>query len=244
MIGLIRGRIFSKAADHVVIDTGGETGGVGYVIHCAERTLAALPAEGGAAALFTDLVVREDLLQLLGFPSLEEREFHRMVTSVQGVGARLGLAISGHLDPERAARALALGDAAALRAVPGVGPKLAARIVAELKDKAPLLMVAGRNPGQTAMGSAPAAPPPEPAPSAAPAARMAAQAPSTASVAPAAASDALSALTNLGYPAGEAAAAIATVSDAASGAGETGEAGAMGAPALIRAALRHLAPKP
>ncbi|MEL6236676.1 MAG: Holliday junction branch migration protein RuvA [Pseudomonadota bacterium] len=241
MIGLIRGRIFSKASDHVVIDTGGETGGVGYVIHCAERTLAALPAQGGMAALFTDLVVREDLLQLLGFANLQEREFHRMVTSVQGVGARLGLAISGHLEPERAARALALGDAAALRAVPGVGPKLAARIVAELKDKAPLLMAAGPIPAQAAMGSAPAAPPPEQAPSAPPAARMAAPAPSPASVAPAAASDALSALTNLGYPAGEAASAIATVSGKA---GETGEAGGATTPALIRAALRHLAPKP
>ncbi|MEM9048763.1 MAG: Holliday junction branch migration protein RuvA [Pseudomonadota bacterium] len=229
MIGMLRGTVALKAEGHVILDAGG----VGYVVYCAERTLAELPVAGGQAALFTELLVREDLLQLFGFTTREERDFYRMITAVQGVGARLGLAITGHLRPENAARALALGDSASIRAVPGVGPKLAARIVAELKDKAPALMAIGSGQTRPAMGSAPE-PLPEPAPAAAPSARMAGPAPFPEALNPTPTADALSALTNLGYPAGDAAAALAEAAHATPDADTA---------ALIRAALRQLAPK-
>lgn len=229
MIGLVRGRVALKRDGQVIL----EAGGVGYVIYCAERTLAGLPAEGGHAVLFTDLLVREDLLQLFGFASLQERDFYRMITSVQGVGARLGLAITGHLRPEQAARALALGDSATIRAVPGVGPKLAARIAAELKDKAPALMALGSGETRPATGSE-AEPLPEQAPAAAPAAREAGPAPGPATPAQNATADALSALANLGYAPGDAAAALAEAAEAEAAADTA---------TLIRAALQRLAPK-
>ena len=94
-----------------------------------------MPAPGEAVALYTDLLVREDLLQLFGFPTLAEREWHRLLTTVQGVGAKAALAILGALGTEGLARALALGDATAIRAAPGVGPKIAQRVVLELKRK-------------------------------------------------------------------------------------------------------------
>lgn len=224
MIGLVRGRLALRAADHVLIDTGGPWGGVGYVVHVSDRTLAGLPPPGGDVALWTELLVREDLHQLVGFPTLAEREWHRLLTSVQGVGARLALAILGRLGPEGVARALATGDTGALRAAPGVGPKLAARIAVELRDKAPAVMAMGW--AEAAPAALPAAPLPVPVPAAAPA--PVAPAPA----AHAAAAEALSALANLGYGPGEAAAAVA---EAAAAGGDT--------PALIRAALRALAPK-
>ncbi|GIX13993.1 MAG: Holliday junction ATP-dependent DNA helicase RuvA [Paracoccaceae bacterium] len=230
MIGLVRGHVVLRGTDHVLIDTGG----VGYVVHCAERTLAGLPAPGGVAVLYTELIVREDLLQLLGFPSPAEREFWRMLTTVQGVGARLALAISGHLGPETGARVLALGDVAAVRAVPGVGPKLAQRVVAELREKAPLLMALP--PGQAQPAMVPGGPGtlPEPAaPAAAPPARMAGPAPDAEPQGRSAIAEALSALVHLGYPTGEAAAAVAACAEAAPDADTAG---------LIRAALRRLAP--
>ena len=95
MIGRLVGRIDYRAADHVLIDVGG----VGYLVHCSERTLQALPGPGEHAALYTDLVVREDLLQLIGFTSLAEKEWHRLLTGVQGVGAKASLAILGALGP-------------------------------------------------------------------------------------------------------------------------------------------------
>jgi holliday junction DNA helicase RuvA len=216
MIGKISGRLDYCGADHVLIDTGG----VGYLVHCSERTLAAMPDPGEAVALYTDLIVREDLMQLIGFRTLAEREWHRLLVSVQGVGARGALAILGTLGAEGVARALSLGDAAAIRAAPGIGPKIAQRIVLELRAKAPALVAMG------AVGAAPAAAPParrgrSPAPAAlATAADTDAQA----------AADALSALVNLGYGEGEAAAAVA------------GAEQGLDAPGLIRAALRALAP--
>ncbi|WP_212525535.1 Holliday junction branch migration protein RuvA [Actibacterium sp. MT2.3-13A] len=221
MIGKIAGRIDYRGTDHVLIDVHG----VGYIVYASDRTLAALPGPGEAVALYTDLVVREDLLQLYGFPTLFEKEWHRLLTSVQGVGAKASMAILGTLGAEGVGRAIALGDAAAVKAAPGVGPKLAQRVVNELKDKAPAVMaLGGRLPA--AMGAAPAE---VIEGGAAPAAPTARPAPSAS-----AQSEALSALGNLGYAPGEAAAAVAEAAGASPDADT---------PALIRAALRLLAPK-
>ena len=129
-----------------------DTGGVGYIVHCSERTLAAMPAPGGAVALYTDLLVREDLMQLYGFRTLAEREWHRLLMTVQGVGAKAALAILGALGTEGVARALSLGDATAIRAAPGVGPKIAQRVILELKAKAPVVMAMGAHGAAPAMG--------------------------------------------------------------------------------------------
>ncbi len=221
MIGRIAGRVEYKGEDHVLIDVRG----VGYIVYCSDRTLAALPGPGEAAALFTDLLVREDLLQLFGFLSLVEKEWHRLLMTVQGVGAKASLAILGTLGPDGVSRAIALGDINAVKAARGIGPKTAQRVVLELKDKAPVVM---------AMGAAVAPSPAQdigeviegiiPGPQAAPAPRAA----------PSAQAEALSALGNLGYGMGEAAGAVAQA------AGDLPEAGTS---ELIRAALRLLAPK-
>ncbi|MAM25010.1 MAG: Holliday junction branch migration protein RuvA, partial [Rhodobacteraceae bacterium] len=139
MIGKITGRIDLRAPDHVLIDTGG----VGYIVHCSERTLAALPGVGEHVALYTDLVVREDLMQLFGFRTLAEKEWHRLLTSVQGVGAKASLSILGALGPDGVSRAVALGDWNAIKAAKGIGPKIAQRVVLDLKDKAPAVMAMG-----------------------------------------------------------------------------------------------------
>jgi Holliday junction DNA helicase RuvA len=222
VIGKVSGRVDHRGSDHVLIDTGG----VGYLVYCSERTLAALPEPGGAVALYTDLLVREDLMQLFGFRTLAEREWHRLLMTVQGVGARAALAILGTLGAEGVARALSLGDVGAIRAAPGVGPKLAQRVVLELRAKAPAVMAMGASGAAPAMVSGRPETLPEPAPAAAPAAPMAASPGGDAQ----ARADALSALVNLGYGEGEAAAAVA---------GAAGE----DAAAMIRAALRALAPK-
>jgi len=99
MIGKIAGRIDYRGSDHVLIDVRG----VGYIVYVSDRTMAALPGPGEAVALYTDLVVREDLLQLYGFPTLLEKEWHRLLTSVQGVGAKASMAILGTLGAEGSA---------------------------------------------------------------------------------------------------------------------------------------------
>ena len=225
MIGKVAGRIDYVADDHVLI----EAMGVGYEIYCSPRTLAKLPGAGEAAALYTQMLVREDLMQLFGFPTREEREWHRLLTSVQGVGAKVGLAILGTLGVEGAARAITLGDAAAVKAAPGVGPKLAQRIVLELKGKAPALMPMG------GAASTPAEAPVIDDGDAAPKAKAKPKPNVDNSAAAAAANaraDALSALVNLGYHEGEAATAVAMV-----------EAEGVDADvnALIKAALKALA---
>ncbi len=139
MIGKISGRLDWRGADHVLIDVRG----VGYIVFVSDRTLAGLPGVGEAVALYTELVVREDLLQLFGFPSMIEKEWHKLLTTVQGVGAKAAMAILGTLGAEGAARAITLGDARAVQSAPGVGPKLAQRVILELKSKAPGLMAAG-----------------------------------------------------------------------------------------------------
>jgi len=232
VIGRLAGQVAGRGHDHVVLDVGG----VGYVVHVSERTLAALPGEGGAAVLHTDLLVREDLLQLFGFLTPQERAWHRLLTSVQGIGARASLAILGALGPEGVGRAIALGDWAAVRAAPGVGPKLAQRVVNELKDKAAEVMAMGASAPAVASAVASAAPgaPPAAAPTAAPtAAPDATAAPPSAPGAAQAQADALSALVNLGYAPAEASAAVARAAT---------EAPTAGTGALIRAALRALAP--
>jgi Holliday junction DNA helicase RuvA len=217
VIGRLAGRLAHRGTDHVMIDVGG----VGYIVHVSDRTLAALPPVGEAVALFTDLLVREDLLQLYGFLTPSEKEWHRLLMTVQGIGAKGSMAILGTLGADGVSRAIAIGDWTAVKAAPGVGPKIAQRVVIELKDKAPAVM---------AMAGAVAAPVPamageviEPV---APA--------STRRVESSAQADALSALSNLGYAPGEAAAAVATAAGDLPGA--TPE-------ALIRAALRLLAPR-
>lgn len=220
MIGRLTGRIGLKADGQVLIDVGG----VGYVVHVSDRTRASLPPLGDIAVLWTELLVREDLLQLMGFQTVEEREWFRLLTTVQGVGAKAALAVLGTLGPDGLSRALALGDPTAIRAAPGVGPKLAQRVVLELKGKAPAMMAMGL------AGSAPADDPPVIEPSAPARTRKAPSPPRP----PAATAEALSALTNLGYGQGEAAQAVAEA------AGEMPEADT---PALIRAALRRLAPR-
>ena len=219
MIGKITGRIEYRAADHLLIDVRG----VGYLVYCSERTLAALPGVGEVVAVYTDLVVREDLMQLFGFQTLVEKEWHRLLTSVQGVGAKASLAILGALGPDGVSRAIALGDWNAVKAAKGVGPKIAQRVVLDLKDKAPGVMAMSGTLAQ-AQGDVPAQVIETPI-----ARKPVASAP-TAS----AQSEALSALSNLGYGPGDAAGAVAQA------AGEIPDAET---PALIRAALKLLAPK-
>ena len=139
MIGSLKGRIEYKATDHTLIDVSG----VGYLVYCSERTLSLLPSDGEYVTIFTELVVREDLLQLYGFLTFAEKEWHRLLCSVQGVGAKGALAIQGILSVEALSRAILLSDWATVKSAPGVGPKIAQRIVNELKEKAPKVMAMG-----------------------------------------------------------------------------------------------------
>jgi Holliday junction DNA helicase RuvA len=133
MIGKLKGTIDSYGEDFVILDVHG----VGYQVHCSARTLQTLPAVGEAATLAIETHVREDLIRLYGFASDVEREWFRLLQTVQGVGAKVALAVLGTLKPAELANAIALRDRAAVSRTPGVGPKVAERIVTELKDKAP-----------------------------------------------------------------------------------------------------------
>ncbi|HEX2654001.1 MAG TPA: Holliday junction branch migration protein RuvA [Xanthobacteraceae bacterium] len=133
MIGKLKGRIDSYGDDFVIVDVGG----VGYVVHCSVRTLQALPSVGEAVALAIETHVREDQIRLFGFFSDIEREWFRLLQTVQGVGAKVALSILGTLKPSELASAIAMRDKAMVARTPGVGPKVAERIVTELKDKAP-----------------------------------------------------------------------------------------------------------
>ena len=139
MIGKIAGILEYRATDHILIDVRG----VGYIVYVTNRVLASLPANGEAVALYTDLLVREDNLQLFGFTTLVEKEWHRLLMSVQGIGAKASLAILGALGADGVSRAIALGDWNALAKAKGVGPKTAQRVAIELKDKAPAVMAMG-----------------------------------------------------------------------------------------------------
>ena len=215
MIGKLSGRVDYRGSDHVMLDVRG----VGYMVYCSDRTLASLPQAGEAVALYTDLLVREDLLQLFGFTSLVEKEWHRLLMSVQGIGAKASLSILGALGPDGVSRAIALGDWSALKAAKGVGPKTAQRVVIELKDKAPGVMaMIGVAPQILDSDEVVEASTPMP------------QTQTNSS----AQADALSALSNLGYTPGDAASALAEMGVDMQDAD---------ASALIRAALKKLAPK-
>ena len=182
-------------------------------------------------ALYAEMVVREDLIQLIGFRTLAEREWWRLLVTVQGVGAKAALAILGTLGAEGVARALSLGDVSAVRAAPGVGPKLAQRVVLELKAKAPAVMALGAAGSRPATVAGTPATLPERAPAAAPAAPVAAPAPAAGAQDRA---DALSALVNLGYGEGEAAAAVAGAEGDGRGGADPGGAAGAGAEGMRR----------
>ncbi|MGJ8589087.1 MAG: Holliday junction branch migration protein RuvA [Yoonia sp.] len=218
MIGKIAGRLDYRSTDHVLIDVRG----VGYIVYVSDRVMAGLPANGEAVALYTDLLVREDNLQLFGFTTLVEKEWHRLLMSVQGIGAKASMAILGTLGADGVSRAIALGDWNAVAKAKGVGPKTAQRVTIELKDKAPGVMAMGGSVAE-ALGDevieveAPKAPRKAAVPQGNPAS-----------------AEALSALGNLGYGPGEAAGAVAEAAGAAPDADTS---------TLIRAALKLLAPK-
>jgi len=214
MIGRLSGVLAWRGSDRVLIDVRG----VGYEVFVSEGIRMRLPGLGEAVTLWTEMIVREDILQLFGFLTLEDREWHRLLTTVQGVGAKSAAAIVGVLGASGTARAVSIGDWAAIKAAPGVGPKLAQRVVLELKDKAHLIMAMGGGTVDNDDVIEPSAMP-KPQPKAAGSANTQAEA--------------LSALTNLGYGPSEAAQAVA----------EANAAGADGTQAMIRAALKLLAPK-
>ena len=139
MIGKLKGTIDEIGEDHVTVDVHG----VGYVAYCGARTLAAIGGVGEALVLFIETVVREDMIRLYGFSTASERDWFRLLQSVQGVGSKVALAVLGTLSAGDLANAIALQDKAMVSRAPGVGPKVAARIVAELKDRAPAFSGAG-----------------------------------------------------------------------------------------------------
>ena len=217
MIGKISGRLEHRATDHVLIDVRG----VGYLVYVSDRTMAALPPVGEAVALYTDLLVREDLLQLFGFTSLVEKEWHRLLMGVQGIGAKASTAILGALGADGVSRSISLGDWNAIAKAKGVGPKTAQRVVIELKDKAPAVMAMGGTLAKAVEGDDEVIEPARPKRAPAPKASMAQP-------------EALSALANLGYAPGEAASAVAEA---------LGQDPQADTSRLIRAALKLLAPK-
>jgi holliday junction DNA helicase RuvA len=186
MIGKLKGILDSYGEDFVVIDVNG----VGYVVHCSARTLQALPAPGEPVTLAIETHVREDQIRLFGFQADVEREWFRLLQTVQGVGTKVALAVLGTLKPTDLASAIAMRDKAAVARTPGVGPKVAERIVTELKDKAP---------AYTALDPA--------------VVRLSGAVDERRAPAPVA--DAVSALVNLGYGQPQAAAAIAAAARAA-----------------------------
>ena len=131
MIAHLKGRLDSTGIDHAVIDVGG----VGYLVGASARTLSSIGPVGEAAMLHTEMLVSEDSIRLVGFASADERDWFRLLTGVQGVGSRVALAILSALEPTDLMRAIASGDKAMVARANGVGPKLAQRIVMELKDK-------------------------------------------------------------------------------------------------------------
>ena len=180
MIGKLTGLVDSLGEERALIDVNG----VGYVVFCSQRTLAELPALGQVARLLIETHVREDHIHLYGFPDEAERRWFRLLLTVQGVGARMAIAILSVLAPAQLAQAIAAQDKTPLTQANGVGPKLAGRIVAELKEKAGAIVLA-------------------------PGAELAWIAGGAARGAPTVSEQAISALVNLGYRRGEAFGAVA-----------------------------------
>ena len=190
MIGKLTGTVDSIADDAVILDVGG----VGYLAQCPASTLSRL-AVGAHASLMIEMKVSPDAIKLYGFASAEEREWFRLLQTVQNVGGKVALAVLSTLSPRGLQRALALGDKAMIGRAPGVGPKLALRIVTELKDKAPSMMLRGEEDGAiAAIAHAPRGPE----------------------------SDAVSALIHLGYSDARAAEAVARAAQALGEHSETG----------------------
>jgi Holliday junction DNA helicase RuvA len=208
MIGKLRGIVDTVGADHAIIDAGG----VGYEVACSARTLAALPPPGEPVTLSIETHVREDSIKLYGFLTQAERGWFRLLQSVQGVGAKVALSILSTLDTGQLASAIALQDKSMVTRAPGVGPKVALRIVNELRDKAPPLVMAA-----TGALESPAAPLNGVKPAASGALPMA---------------EAVSALVNLGYAPAQANAAVATAMQKAEEAPQT--------ETLIRLSLKEL----
>jgi len=147
MIGRLYGKIEYRSDDHLLLDVRG----VGYIIYCSERTLRSLPAIGEFTLLYTDLLVREDILQLFGFATIVEKEWHRLLMTVQGVGAKAALAIMGALGEDGLSRAISIGDWATVKQAKGIGPKTAQRVINELKEKAPQVMAMATIVGQSSV---------------------------------------------------------------------------------------------
>jgi Holliday junction DNA helicase RuvA len=186
MIGKLKGIVDSYGEDYVILDVGG----VGYQVHCPVRVLHGLPGAGEPAMLSIDTYVREDQIKLFGFLNDSEREWFRLLQTVQGVGAKVAMSVLGTLRPSELANAIALRDKAVVARSPGVGSKVAERIVTELKDKAPAF--ANVDPSVVHLaGSLDEQRAPKPV------------------------ADAVSALVNLGYGQPQAAAAIAAAARAA-----------------------------
>ena len=150
MIAHLNGHLAATGIDHAVIDVNG----VGYLVGASARTLAALGALGEFVTVHTEMLVSEDSIRLMGFASAEERDWFRLLTGVQGVGAKVALAILSILSPAEVQTAVARADAAMIARANGVGPKLAQRIVNELKDKAGGIALGG---GATALPASGAA---------------------------------------------------------------------------------------
>lgn len=181
MIGKLKGIIDSFGDDWVIIDVGG----VGYHVSCSAKTLSALPSAGEAGEVFVETLVSQDAISLVGFSRANERDWFRLLKSVQGVGTKVALAVLSTISAAELANAIAVGDKATVAQTPGVGPKVAQRIVTELKDKAPAFAPADS--GLAGLAAAMDGP--------------------TSS----AAADAVSALTNLGYSATQAGSGVAAV---------------------------------
>jgi Holliday junction DNA helicase RuvA len=145
MIAHLKGRLESTGIDHAVIDVGG----VGYLVGASSRTLQALGGTGDHVTIHTEMLVAEDFIRLVGFATADERDWFRLLTGVQGVGARVALAILSVLAPDELRTAIAKGDKASIGRANGVGPKLAQRIAMELKDK-----VGGLAPGLAGVAGA------------------------------------------------------------------------------------------
>src|ERR1700722_12437061 len=188
MIGKLTGIVDSIAEDTVILDVGG----VGYLVQCPSSTISRL-AMGAHAALMIEMKVSDDAIKLYGFATAEEREWFRLLQTVQNVGGKVALSVLSTLSPRDLQRALALSDKAMIGRAPGVGPKLALRIATELKDKAPAMMMRGEG-EMHAPVSAPRGP----------------------------AADAVTALVKLGYSEGQAAEAVARAANDLGDKAETG----------------------
>ena len=207
MIGRLRGRLDGRGENWVLVDVGG----VGYMVEGSARLLDGCPADGEAVSLAIETYVREDQFRLFGFLSEEERSWFRLLMGVQGVGAKVALAIQGVLSPGDLVQAVASEDKAMVARAPGVGPKVAQRIVQELKDKVPeAAFGAVASAGTTGSGSQ-------------------------------AHLDAMSALTNLGYQRSEAHRALQAASEASEASEGDGADEGESAETLIRKALKELA---